>query len=369
MGMVTGNLLVVDDTPANLRLLSGMLSEQGYKVRSVISGAMALTAAQAAPPDLILLDINMPEINGYEVCQRLKADPKTADIPVIFISALGETDDKVRAFAAGGVDYITKPFHLAEVLARVQSHIALRTMQKQLQQANMTLERQVQELDAFAHTVAHDLKNPLTALIGFSDLLEKRGERMTEERRTETVQMLAQNARKMSNIVDELLLLASVRGMDGVMLEPLEMGGVIREAQSRLVYLIEEKGAEIVFPESWPQAWGYAPWVEEVWVNYLSNAVKYGGLPPRVELGATDWGGQWVQFWVRDNGTGIAAEDQARLFTPFERLHQVRAQGHGLGLSIVHRIVERLGGQVGVESRVGGGSQFSFTLPTGRAGE
>lgn len=138
-----GNILVVDDTPANLRLLSSMLAEQGYKVRSVINGQMALTAIQAAPPDLILLDINMPEMNGYEVCERLKADEKTRDIPIIFISALDATEDKIKAFTAGGLDYITKPFQFEEVLARVETHLSLRKLQKQLQDANKRFEQEL----------------------------------------------------------------------------------------------------------------------------------------------------------------------------------------------------------------------------------
>jgi sigma-B regulation protein RsbU (phosphoserine phosphatase) len=130
------DLLIVDDKPANLRLLAAMLTEQGYKVRSAINGPLALTATRAAPPDMVLLDINMPEMNGYEVCERLKADEATRDIPIIFISALDETADKVKAFAVGGLDYITKPFQLEEVLARVETHLALRRLQKRLQDAN-----------------------------------------------------------------------------------------------------------------------------------------------------------------------------------------------------------------------------------------
>ena len=137
-----GNILIVDDTPANLRLLSGMLAEQGYKVRSVINGQMALMATGAAPPDLILLDINMPEMNGYEVCERLKADEGTRDIPIIFISALDATEDKIKAFTVGGLDYITKPFQLEEVLARVETHLALRKLQKRLQDANRRFEQE-----------------------------------------------------------------------------------------------------------------------------------------------------------------------------------------------------------------------------------
>jgi sigma-B regulation protein RsbU (phosphoserine phosphatase) len=137
------DILIVDDTPANLRLLSQMLAEQGYQVRPVLDGPLALEATRAEPPDLILLDIRMPEMDGYEVCEHLKADAQTRDIPIIFISALDATQDKVRAFTIGGVDYVTKPFQFEEVLARVETHLALRKLQKQLQEANEKMEREL----------------------------------------------------------------------------------------------------------------------------------------------------------------------------------------------------------------------------------
>ncbi|MBN1873058.1 MAG: hybrid sensor histidine kinase/response regulator [Anaerolineae bacterium] len=376
--LTKGNILLVDDTPANLRLLSNMLKEQGYKVRSVINGQMALTVTHAAPPDLILLDINMPGMNGYEVCGKLKADETTHDIPIIFISALDETQGKVKAFTVGGVDYITKPFQFEEVLARVETHLALRRLQQELEQEIIQRDKLIAELDAYAHTVAHDLKNPLTAMIGFSSMLETRFTKMSEEDLGDRLHMIAQSGHKMTNIIDELLLLASVRKMDEVQMEALDMGAIVKEAANRLSDLVEEYQAEIIIPENWPAALGHGPWVEEIWANYISNAIKYGGLPdkdipPRVELGYSKGDTlhrisplpdpTCIRFWVRDNGQGLTPADQARLFTPFERLSQVRAEGHGLGLSIVQRIAEKLGGHVGVESQVGHGSTFSFTLP------
>jgi sigma-B regulation protein RsbU (phosphoserine phosphatase) len=136
-------VLIVDDLPANLRLLSQMLAEQGYGVRAVTSGARALASVEASAPDLILLDIRMPAMDGYTVCEQLKAQAGTREIPVVFISALGETEDKVRAFAVGGVDYVTKPFHVEEVLARVRTHLDLRRLQKQLQEANLRMEQEL----------------------------------------------------------------------------------------------------------------------------------------------------------------------------------------------------------------------------------
>ena len=374
-GDLQGNILVVDDNPANLRLLSGMLTELGYKVRAVINGAMALRAAQAAPPDLVLLDISMPDMDGYEVCRRLKADGRTADIPVIFISAMDEIEDKMRAFDVGGVDYVAKPFQFQEVAARVATHLALNRLEQQLRAANeelthnlVELQARNEELDAFAHTVAHDLKNPLTSLILYSSHLQVRWGQMPEEQVTSHLATITRSGQRMNAIIQELLLLSSVRKVEDVQVHRLDMDGIVAGAQERLARLVEEYDAEIVVPTTWPRVRGRSQWIEEIWANYISNAIKYGGQPPRVELGWTpDEPGEpgCIRFWVRDNGEGLTAEEQAALFAPFERLHQVRAEGHGLGLSIVKRIADKLGGRVGVTSEAGTGSTFWFTLPEG----
>ena len=169
----------------------------------------------------------------------------------------------------------------------------------------------------------------------------------------------------MNNIIDELLLLARVRKVEDMELMPLDMVHIVADAQRRIAYLAEEYQAEIVTPDVWPTVLSYGPWLEEVWVNYLSNAIRYGGKPPRVELGAAERADGMIRFWVRDNGPGLDEEEQARLFAEFSRLDRARAEGHGLGLSIVQRIVEKLGGEVGIESEVGKGSTFWFTLPPG----
>jgi signal transduction histidine kinase len=224
------------------------------------------------------------------------------------------------------------------------------------------LERQNAELDAFAHTVAHDLKNPLGALMAFSSMLETEGAQMEPKEILQDMHVITKNAQRTANIIDELLLLASVRKQEEIECRPLDMAPIVSEATERLSGMIVEHQGEVSISDEWPVAVGYGPWVQEVWVNYVSNALKYGGRPPRVELGATPQDGV-VRFWVRDNGAGLTAEDQERLFTEFTRLHQVRAEGYGLGLSIVRRIIEKLGGDVGVESEVGKGSTFYFTLP------
>jgi PAS domain S-box-containing protein len=248
---------------------------------------------------------------------------------------------------------------LRDITERKRAEEALRRYAVELQARN-------EELDAFAHTAAHDLKNPASLVVGFAETLEKDYTALSDDERLSAVQALSRIGRKMNSIIDELLLLSGLRDAQ-VETELLDMRSVATAAQQRLAYMIQEFQAEIVVnqPEAWPKARGYAPWLEEVWVNYLSNALQYGGTPPRIELGAHAQPDGRARFWVRDNGPGLAAEQQAKLFTPFTRLDRVRATGHGLGLSIVRRIVEKLGGQVAVDSAgaPGQGCVFSFTLP------
>ena len=225
------------------------------------------------------------------------------------------------------------------------------------------LRAQNEELNAFNHTVAHDLKNPLSILLGFSEVLVQDYGDGQDEVLEQAVRVILENGRRMENIINELLLLAEVRQLDEVQIEPLDTTSIIVETRKRLNNLIADYGASIRVSASWPEAVGHRPWVEEIWVNYLSNAIKYGGNPPEVEIGANELPNGMVRFWVKDNGAGIQAEDQRRLFVPFTKLQQVNTKGHGLGLSIVQRITSKLGGKVGVESKRGSGSLFWFTLP------
>ncbi len=292
---------------------------------------------------------------------------------------------------------------LEEYSHTLEQKVAQRTRElvevnTRLQAYTQELELRNAELDAFAHTVAHDLKNPLSALVGFSSLLEARLPRMPQEQVLANLQRIKQNSYKIALPIYELLLLASVRKLEDVKTQPLDMAQIVAEACRRLEDMKTRAQAEITLSATWPMVLGYAPWVEEVWVNYLSNAIKYGGnpekgIPPRLELGYTILDCRLpiadldscrpakmqlpeienlkstianpqskIAFWVRDNGPGLTPEERARLFAQFERLNQTRAEGHGLGLSIVRRIVEKLQGEVGVISAVGAGSTFWFTL-------
>lgn len=228
-------------------------------------------------------------------------------------------------------------------------------------EAMNNLELRNEELDDFAHTVAHDLRGSLSTLIGFSELLNDREVKLNKKQVRESIDMIYRISRKMSDVVDGLLLLASVRKED-VMAAPLEMVPIIQEATFRLRQKIEERKAEITLAEDFPSAIGYAPWLEEVWYNYLSNAIKYGGTPPKIVLGGELTGDGYARFWVKDNGSGLCHAEHSQLFIPYS-LRTNSAEGNGLGLSIVKRIVEKLNGYVGVESELNKGSVFSFKLP------
>ena len=358
------NILIIDDTPANLQVLASMLDDQGHYARPVNSGAMGLQAAQLSPPDLILLDIQMPGIDGFETCRQLKADAKTKDIPVIFISALNNTRDKLEAFRAGGVDYISKPFHLEEVQARVDVQIELQRFRQRDQQLIKEQAQLIAELDAFSHTVAHDLKTPLSVITGYAELLTLSRDLVSEEKRADITNKIMIGSTRMNRIINALLLLANVRKAEDLQMEPVDMRLVLPEVMARMELMIADYKPEFIMPESWPMGMGYAPWIEEVWANYASNAIKYGGRPPRIEFGADEPVDGMIRYWIKDNGNGIAAAEQENLFTPFTRLASIRTlEGHGLGLSIIQRIAQKMSGEVGVESTVGEGSLFYFTLP------
>jgi PAS domain S-box-containing protein len=314
----TGRSVIVPCAPEDGRFFPGIDEQTGLRTISLL----------AAP-----LLVRGTTIGALEVVNKLKRDFDGEDLRLV----------ETLAASAG----------IAIENARLVD--ALRKYAIELEARN-------EDLDAFAHTAAHDLKGPLAKVVGYCEVLKDAFPTMSDEEIGRYLRTIAQQGRRMSNIIEEMLLLAGVRKSAVVAMRPLDTTRIVAEAQSRLAYLIEEYQAEVILPERWPAALGYAPWVEEVWINYLSNAIKYGGRPPRVELGATIGADGKVCFWVRDNGLGLTAHEQTQLFKPFTRLDEVRAKGHGLGLSIVRRIVERLDGQVGVDSQVGVGSVFSFTL-------
>ncbi|RIH63086.1 PAS domain S-box protein [Mariniphaga sediminis] len=256
-------------------------------------------------------------------------------------------------------------------LVQLNDITSLKQTQNRIKETNEQLQNEVEErgrliedLDAFAHAVAHDLRNSLGSVYASSEVMQLSAEDGDTEQLKEMAGLVREAAQKAMNITQELLILATVshQEIEGT---PLEMARIFSDAKNQLKNLISKSNAQIHTPDTWPVAMGYAPWIEEVWANYLTNAMKYGGTPPVIEVGADTLQNGVVRFWIQDNGNGISLENQHKLFQKYIRLAPEKAEGYGLGLSIVKRIVEKLDGRVGVEStgREGEGARFWFELP------
>ena len=224
-------------------------------------------------------------------------------------------------------------------------------------------EKLIEDLDAYARTVAHDLKNPISGVIGLTEFIKDDILNQNQDQAFELLDMLHEQGHKMLKIVDELLLLSRIRKED-IQLVKVDMQSIVNEAINRIYKHHEDRKATFELPETWPEVMGHPQWIEEVWSNLISNAIKYGGKPPKIVMGSEKMDNNCYRFWIQDNGNGLPVESFEKLFTDFERLGKKNVEGHGLGLSITKRIIEKLGGQVFVSSEniPGKGCVFSFTL-------
>jgi signal transduction histidine kinase len=402
----SNTILIIEDDKINLETLLQYLQNQqdlSLNLLAATSGEEGIQITEQVHPDLILLDVVMPlGIGGFEVCRILKANNATHDIPIIFMTALTETNNKVKAFRLGGADYITKPVQYEELLARVNTHLLIRKQQKELKteisrrenlevarekihrllqqaiksQTNTSPEiKQYQtelklcqiKLETFVHTVANDLKQPLDTMFTLCSWLEKNSSPtrplLLQADSIQTLQKMKTMGEQAGNIMDTLLFLAELFQDKPAKLTLLDTDEIVTTViEKRLASLIQQYQAKIKLAEIWPSVPGVRLWLEEIWINYISNALKYGGRQPHLELGAAPFPPDFVRFWVRDNGEGITKVEQERLFKPFD-LQQLQVKEDGLGLSMVQHLVEKLGGSVGVESTKGKGSLFYFILP------
>jgi two-component system, sensor histidine kinase and response regulator len=358
------SILVVDDTPANLQMLADMLKRRCYRARPVPSGRLALQAAKADPPDLILLDINMPVMNGYEVCAELKKDPLLAAIPVIFISAYGETMDKIRAFSAGGVDYITKPFQVEEVEARVAVHLQLRRQQRELE-AMLARQRELEAMrDTMVHMIVHDLRAPLTAVFNYLDLVREQEAGFISVESMQNLDLAMKASRWMVQMVNVLLDASKIEaGQMTLRLVECDIGDLLVDAIDAIRSLDDEKN--VIFGHVHLRGVVDRDTISRVVQNLVSNAVKL--TPPggdvRVTLAAQ---ANRIRVEVSDHGPGIAAQHHPKIFEKFGQLDTNVRQSvpsSGLGLYFCKLAVEAHGGRIGVDSEVGKGSVFWFELP------
>ncbi|MEG4859237.1 response regulator [Microcoleus sp. K1-B6] len=393
-----GNILIVDDTPENLQVLSATLSDRGYKVRGVINGKMAIRAARSGCPDLILLDIKMPEMDGYEVCTQLKEDPKTSEIPVIFISALDEVLDKLTAFQVGGVDYVTKPFHVAEVLARIEHQLTIQRLKKQLLDRNKELQEEIIERkkaeeaaaaaslakSQFVANMSHELRTPLNAILGFTQVMSR--DSLLSHENLENLRIINRSGQHLLELINDVLDLSKIEaGIIGLDQRSFDLYQLLDTLEEMFQIKAETKKMQLRFSvqANVPQ---YIKTDEKklrvCLINLLANAMKFthdGGRiwlrvsvesnqpqPPESEIhpNYTSVEPLLILFEVEDTGVGIAAAEIDTLFDAFVQTQAGRkaADGTGLGLTITKKYVQIMGGDIWVKSVLGEGSSFKFNI-------
>jgi signal transduction histidine kinase len=369
-----GCVLVVDDTPTNVRLLTGILKMAGYEVVTAASGAEALAVLSdikpGAGPDVVLLDVMMPDMDGFETCRRIKAAPATAYLPVVMVTALHEMPDRVRALEAGADDFLTKPVDEVEVAARVRSLVRVKRQRDDIDFAYAELRRAESQRDSLTAMLVHDLRTPLTAIIGPIEMLTAELAGQLDETQSELFTMCSRNAHRLLSLVNDLLDVSKMEsGEMNLQLADTDPAHLIKDAADQLAPLAQKSGIELVRDNQpgMPTLRADADLLIRVLVNLLGNALKFTRRGGTITLSAHVNGEEpAVTFAVRDTGEGIPQESFERIFQKFgqvEGRQGGQTMSTGLGLTFCRMAVEAHGGRIWVESELGKGSTFSFTIP------
>ncbi|CCI27292.1 Two-component hybrid sensor and regulator [Microcystis aeruginosa PCC 9808] len=359
------SVLIVDDLPNNVRLLSIMLTEKGYQVRKAINGQMALNTVRSLIPDLILLDINMPDLNGYQVCEQLKADEKTREIPVIFISALDDVLDKVKAFQVGGVDYISKPFQGEEVMARIENQLTICRQKKQLQNEIKERQKTEETLEIYLHAVSHDLRNPVIGMSMILNNLIKNSQGETKEVSRKILQQMANSCDRQLTLIDSLV---ETRQNDlwgvSLALKPLSLYEIGQQIGQEWELRLKENQATLInnFSPDLPLVNADAHHLWRVFENLLANALKHNPQGIIITFSAR-LEGNYLRCSIADNGVGISETQRKKLFDRYQRGNNNNQISLGLGLYLCRQIIHAHGGEIGIMNNDEKGSQFWFTLP------
>jgi len=360
----TPSILIVDDVPANLELLSAIIRDRGYEPRPVPSGKLALLAARADPPDLILLDIRMPEMNGFEICERLKADTVLKDIPVIFVTALTDTEKKVKALSMGAVDYVTKPFQIEEICARVETHLELYRSKRELRRSYDKLRELETQRDNLVHMIVHDMRSPMMVILGNLEMAEM--EPLTKNL-ADCIDTASISARTILEMISSLLDVSKMEaGQMTLELSAIDMRVLINETFWMVETLRGQRVLNLTAPTKMEMIVGDARLIRRVLQNLIGNALRFtdkekGTITVGIEIADDN-----VRVSVEDNGSGILQEYREKVFGKFfqvEKRKKGRAYSSGLGLTFCKLAVEAHGGRIGLESDVGKGCNFWFELP------
>lgn len=405
-------VLVAEDSPTQALQLKHILQGEGYQVTIAANGRLALEAAQHLMPTLIMSDVVMPEMDGYELSRRIKADPKLCDVPVILVTTMSDPQDVIRGLECGADSFILKPFDERYLLGRMQFVIMNRQMremegagpgveiifngkkhfitanrlqilnlllstyeaaiqrnkelnrhQEELQAVNAKLEAANQELESFSYSVSHDLRAPLRAVDGYSRVLEDEYGQSLDGEGRRLLGVIRDSSAKMGTLIDDLLEFSRL-GRKPITATEVEMQALVKEVLDGLRATVGDINPCRV--ESLPSAWCDAALLRQVWVNLLSNAFKFAGKREQPKITVTGHAdGMENLYSVSDNGAGFDMRYYDKLFGVFQRLHRTEEfPGTGVGLAIVQRIVVRHGGRVWAEASPDRGATFYFTLPT-----
>ena len=360
----TATILIVDDNPTNLRVLVDYLRGLGYRTLVATGGERALMQLEHTVPDLILLDVMMQGIDGYETCRRIKANPATGEVPVIFMTALAETEHKLNGFRAGAVDYVTKPFQQEEVSARISTHLMIQRQRRQLEELNATK-------DKFFSVIGHDLRGPFTVLLGFSEIFADPERELTREQQQRFGSMINQSARNAHNLLENLLTWAGMeRGTMEFRPQPINLATSAHETVDLLRNMARVKNITLTHAlDEQLIVIADRNMLDTILRNLLSNAIKFTLDGGAVTLSAhvqEQEANPMVLISVSDNGIGMPDEVREHVMSAGSPLSTEGTSGEtgtGLGLLLCREFVARSGGEIQVESVEGEGTKFSFTLP------
>lgn len=367
-------ILIVDDQIENLQILGNILNINKYRKAVANNGYEALDIAFKKPPDLILLDVMMPVIDGFEVCRRLKSNPLTSEIPVIFLTAKTQTEDIIKGFEVGGVDYITKPFKHEELLARIRTHVELKRSKDIILDQNERLKQLNAEKSEFMSIAAHDLKNPLQVMVGFSKILEQNSGDFTPEEVKEFAGDIRESGETMFKIITDLLDINAIEeGRVEFSNDEFDICDLIDRMVDLYRIKADEKSIQIEINHESPENRIFADptRVSQILDNLISNAVKFSPFKKKIFIGssrsrAEGTDNDIIRIEIQDQGPGISKEDKDKLFIKFAKLKARPTNNESstrLGLSIVKNFTERMNGRVWCESEEGEGARFIIELP------
>lgn len=367
-----GSVLIVDDIPENLQVLGNILLQKGLDVGFATNGEEALEAIEYCKPDIILLDIMMPGMSGITVCQKLKANPETKDIPVIFLTAKAQPEDIIKGFEVGAVDYVTKPFNSGELIARVSIQLELKKSRDLIAKQNQELHELNATKDKFFSIIAHDLRGPFSGLLGLTDLLSQEGETMQTDEIIDLIKKIHQTLKNQYNLLENLLQWASIQTKR---LNPQPIKVNLRRTTSDVINILqtnaEKKNITLVndvLPEHFVLA--DKQMITSVIHNLITNAIKFSFPAGKVILASEDEAENKILLKVIDSGIGISDEIKEKLFK-IDKHHSTlgtnNEKGSGLGLILCKEMVEKNGGKIWAErNKDANGSTFYVLLPEAR---